>query len=58
MKLVAAGIAFYGLLALVPALVALVAVYGLAFDPSQVVTQVGTVASVLPSESDCYRRLV
>ena len=48
--LVAAGIAFYGLLALVPALAALVAIYGLAFDPAQVVTQVGAVAHVLPSE--------
>ncbi len=38
--LISAGIAFYGLLAFVPALAALVAIYGPAFDPAQVVTQV------------------
>ena len=48
--LVSAGIAFFGLLAFVPALAALVAIYGLAFDPAQVVTQVGAVAHLLPGD--------
>lgn len=48
--LVAAGIAFFGLLALVPALAALVAIYGLVFDPAEVVTQVNGLAPFLPAE--------
>lgn len=48
--LVAAGIAFFSLLAFVPALAALVAIYGLVFDPSQVVTQVGSVSHLLPGD--------
>lgn len=48
--LVAAGIAFFGLLAFVPALAALVAIYGLAFDPAQVVSQIGTVGHLLPND--------
>lgn len=48
--LVAAGIAFFGLLALVPALAALVAIYGLAFNSADVVAQVGAVAPLLPND--------
>lgn len=48
--LVAAGIAFFGLLAFVPALAALVAIYGLAFDPAQVVSQVAGVSHLLPND--------
>jgi membrane protein len=36
----AAGIAFYGLLALVPTLIALVSIYGLVADPAEIETQV------------------
>lgn len=46
--LVGAGIAFFGLLAFVPALAALVAIYGLAFDPAQVVDQVAGISHLLP----------
>lgn len=47
--LVAAGCAFYGLLALFPALSLLVSVYGLAFDPSAVERQVSLLDGVLPA---------
>jgi membrane protein len=48
--LLAAGVAFFGLLALVPALVALVSVYGLVADPSRVDEQVEDVLGAAPSE--------
>src|SRR4051794_1558815 len=46
--LVAAGVTFYGLLALVPAISALVSLYGLFFDIQQVEAQVQSLSSVLP----------
>lgn len=49
--LVAAGVAFYGLLALFPAIAALIAVYGLVADPAQVIQQFATLEKVLPSEA-------
>lgn len=48
--LVAAGVAFYGFLALVPALIAFISVYGLVADPADVRRQVDDVASALPAE--------
>jgi membrane protein len=48
--LVAAGVAFYGFLALVPALVAFISIYGLVANPANVTQQVKDVASALPSE--------
>jgi membrane protein len=48
--LVAAGVAFYGFLAFVPALIAFISVYGLVADPSDVKRQVHDVASALPKE--------
>jgi membrane protein len=49
-SLMAAGIAFYALLSLAPALTALVALYGLAFEPSQVEAQVKAVEGLIPAE--------
>jgi membrane protein len=49
--LVAAGVAFYGLLALFPGLAALISVFGLLADPAQVAEQFSTMHSVLPSEA-------
>lgn len=43
----AAGIAFYGLLALVPTLIALVSIYGLVADPAEIETQVADAAGSL-----------
>lgn len=49
----AAGIAFYGLLALVPTLIALVSVYALLADPSQIEQQVtDTAGSLDPDTQD------
>lgn len=52
--LVAAGVAFYAFLALVPALVALISVYGLVADPADVRQQVQDVSSSLPAEVEDF----
>jgi membrane protein len=49
-SLLSAGVAFYALLALVPGLVALVSVYGLVADPTQVERQVGDLLGAAPTE--------
>jgi membrane protein len=49
--LVAGGVTYAVLLALFPALAALVAIYGLLLDPSQVEQQVAALSHVLPPES-------
>ena len=49
--LVAGGVTYAVLLALFPGLAALVAIYGLVFDPSQVERQVSALSGVLPEES-------
>ncbi len=46
--LVAAGVTFYSLLAIFPAIAALVALYGLFADPSHIATQVDSLSGVLP----------
>jgi membrane protein len=53
--LLSAGVAFFGLLALVPALGALVSVYGLAADPDQVRHNIDDLLAAAPDE---VRRLV
>ncbi len=50
LTLVAAGVAFYAFLAFVPALVALISIYGLVADPNDVTRQVQDIASALPKE--------
>lgn len=47
--IVAAGMAFYALLAVFPALIAMVAIYGLVSDPAQVEQQVQSLSGILPS---------
>lgn len=46
--LIAAGVAFYGLLALFPAITALMAISGLMFEPEQVTGQIETVTAFMP----------
>ena len=46
--LVAAGVTFYTLLALFPAIAALVALYGLVADPATIADHVGTLSGLLP----------
>jgi membrane protein len=49
--LVAGGVTYAILLALFPALAALVSIYGLVLDPAQVERQVSTLSGVLPEQS-------
>lgn len=49
--IVAAGVAFYGFLALVPALVVVVAVYGLFADPADIERQIRDLTTALPDEA-------
>jgi membrane protein len=51
LTLVAAGVAFYGLLAIFPALAALVAIYGLVADPHSVMETAGQISSFVPGEA-------
>ena len=49
--LLAAGVAFYAFLAFVPLLAALVLIYGLGADPSEVADHIRTLATSLPREA-------
>jgi membrane protein len=51
LSIIAAGVAFYFLLAVFPALTALVALYGLAFDPRQVSEQIAALRGMLPPQA-------
>ncbi len=53
--LMAAGVAFYALLALFPALIALVTLYGLVADPLEVESHLLWVTRVLPPAADLVR---
>ena len=47
---VSAGVAFYGLLSLVPGIAALISIYGLFTTRATIVNQISTIARVLPPE--------
>lgn len=51
LSIIAAGVAFYGLLSIFPALTALIALYGLVFDPDQVMQQIQAMQGVLPGQA-------
>lgn len=51
LSLVAAGAAFYGLLAIFPALAALVALYGLFTDPATVTQQMERLGDIIPADA-------
>src|SRR5262249_25091257 len=51
MSLLAAGVAFYGFLSLVPALIATVLVYGLVTDPAEVQDQIESLSGVMPASA-------
>lgn len=51
MLLVAAGVTFYALLALVPAMAAFITLYGLFFDPQQVNEQVARLSGIVPDNA-------
>ncbi len=48
--LIAAGVAFYALLALFPAITAVIAIAGLVLDPSDIVSQLDTLSGFLPAD--------
>jgi membrane protein len=50
-SIVAAGVAFYGLLAIFPILATLVSIYGLLANPAEVETQLDFLQSILPAEA-------
>lgn len=50
LSLVAAGVAFYALLAVFPGIAALIALFGLVADPGQVQSQFSSLSAFLPSE--------
>ncbi|MDB5509875.1 MAG: rane protein of unknown function [Hyphomicrobiales bacterium] len=49
--LVAAGVAFYAMLAIFPALAALISIYGLFLNPARIQAQVESFAALLPPEA-------
>jgi membrane protein len=51
LPLVAAGVAFYGLLAMFPALIALVTLYGLVADPETIADEISNATAAMPSEA-------
>lgn len=51
LSIIAAGVAFYVLLAIAPALGAIVSIYGLVADPLDVERQVDSISSFLPQEA-------
>ncbi|MFL6564058.1 MAG: YihY/virulence factor BrkB family protein [Burkholderiales bacterium] len=51
LSIISAGVAFYALLAIFPGLIALVGLYGLAFDPQQVSQHLSALTAVLPGEA-------
>jgi membrane protein len=51
LTLVAAGVAFFGFLAVFPALAALIATYGLVFDPAEVTEQIAQLQGLLPASA-------
>jgi membrane protein len=54
LTLVAAGVAFYAFLALVPTLIAFISIYGLVADPADVKRQVEDIAGALPAEVQAF----
>jgi membrane protein len=50
-SIVAAGVAFFGLLAVFPAITALISIAGLVLDPATIETQLASLADVLPQDA-------
>src|SRR6185437_7186064 len=51
LNVIAAGVAFYGLLATFPAITAVVSIYGLLFDSRQATRQLASLSTVLPQQA-------
>lgn len=50
-SMIGAGVAFYGLLALFPAIAATISIWGLAFDSQQLQQQIDTISAFLPQQA-------
>ena len=50
-SLIAAGVGFYALLALFPAIAAMISIWGLAFDPQQIEQQIAAISAFLPEQA-------
>jgi membrane protein len=50
-SMVSAGVAFYGLLAIFPAIAAIISIWGLMFDPQQIEQQIEQISSALPQQA-------
>ncbi len=51
MGLIAAGVAFFGIFSIFPALAAIIAIFGLVSDPELVLTQLALVQDLIPAEA-------
>jgi membrane protein len=51
LAIMAAGVAFFAMLAIFPALIGLVSIYGLVADPAEIEKQLDNVSSMLPAEA-------
>ncbi len=49
--IVSAGVAFYAFLAVFPAIISLISIYGLAMDPHQIQSQIAQLSSMMPQEA-------
>lgn len=49
--IVSAGVAFYAFLAIFPAIMALISIYGLAIDPQQIQAQLAQLSSMMPEQA-------
>ncbi len=49
--MIAGGIAFFAMLAIFPALIAIVSIYGLVYSPAEVESQIQSASSVLPADA-------
>ena len=50
-SMVAAGVGFYGLLALFPAITAVISIWGLMFDPQTILQQIAQLSGILPEQA-------
>jgi membrane protein len=50
-SMVAASIAFYGLLAIFPTIAAMISIWGLGFDPQQITQQIESISGALPQDA-------
>ena len=50
-SMVAAGVAFYGILAIFPAITAIISIWGLMFDPQTILDQIEQIGHILPQDA-------